>query len=231
MNTAKKRLLEFLSHLNIGQNAFEKKVSISNGYISHNKGSIGSEIVSKISEQYPELNTNWLLTGKGEMLKRANENMEDGKKLIPFYDDVTSIGGTNEISANMDGISNPAEYIDTGDWFRDATAAIRHYGDSMTEYPPGCILALKEVNERQLIVWGRDYMIETSEYRITKRVQRGKTEEYIRAYSSNQETYQDGTLIHEPLDIAWKDVRRISLVLGYVVKKNGGTMVYSNQNK
>jgi hypothetical protein len=168
------------------------------------------------------------------MLKNANENTDssaDRKNLIPFYDDVVSIGGTNEIAANMDGISNPAEYIDTGDWFREATAAIRHYGDSMTEYPPGCILALREVKERDLIVWGKDYVIETSEYRITKRVQRGDSNEYIKAYSSNTETYPDGKLIHEPQDIAWKYIHRIFLVLGYVVKKNGGTMVFSNQQK
>jgi hypothetical protein len=33
------------------------------------------------------------------------------------------------------------------------------------------------------------------------------------------------------MDIAWKNIRHISLVLGYVVKKNGGTMVFSNKKK
>jgi transcriptional regulator with XRE-family HTH domain len=158
-------------------------------------------------------------------------NIQINKQLIPFYDDVATIGGINGQSANMQEISAPSEYIDTGDWFREATAAIRHYGDSMVEYHPGSILALKEVRERRLIVWGKDYVIETSEYRLTKRVQRGINEEYIRAYSSNTETYPDGQLVHEYLDIAWKDIRRIFLVLGYVVKKNGGTIMHSSQNK
>lgn len=57
--TAKERLIEFLAYLKIGQNAFEKNVGISNGYISNIKGSIGSEIANKISEKYPELNTGW----------------------------------------------------------------------------------------------------------------------------------------------------------------------------
>jgi transcriptional regulator with XRE-family HTH domain len=156
---------------------------------------------------------------------------EQSKQLIPFYDDAATIGGVNEKISNMQGVSSPSEYIDAGDWFREATAAIRHYGDSMIEYPPGCILALKEVQERQLIIWGKDYVIETSEYRITKRVQRGDNSEYIKAYSSNIETYPDGKLIHEPQDIPWKYIRRIFLVLGYVVKKNGGTIVFSNQQK
>lgn len=75
MNTAKKRLIDFLSFLKIGQNAFEKKVGIANGYISHNKGSIGSEIISKISESYPELNMDWLLTGKGNMINGDNNKI------------------------------------------------------------------------------------------------------------------------------------------------------------
>ena len=67
---AKERLIEFLVYLEIGQNAFEKKTGISNGYISHIKNSIGSNIIKKISEVYPELDTNWLLTGNGSMLKK-----------------------------------------------------------------------------------------------------------------------------------------------------------------
>jgi len=169
----------------------------------------------------------------GEDLIKRYLTFQDNseKRLIPFYDDVTTIGGTNGLTANMQSVSAASEYIDTGDWFRDATAAIRHYGDSMTEYPPGCILALKEVNEWQLLLWGKDYVIETNEYRITKCVQSGIDKEHITAYSSNVETYPDGRLKHEPQDIAWKDIRRIFLVLGYVVKNNGGTIVYNNQNK
>ncbi|MDD4820284.1 MAG: hypothetical protein PHD21_05570, partial [Flavobacteriales bacterium] len=85
------------------------------------------------------------------------------------------------------------------------------------------------VRDRELIIPGRDYVVETSEYRVTKRIQKGKTEDYITAYSTNTETYPDGRLIHEPFDIPWRAITHISLVLGYVVKKNGGTMVYNAQ--
>lgn len=151
------------------------------------------------------------------------------KNLIPFYDNVSTIGGTGLV-ANTDGISQPTDYIDTGDWFREATSAIRHYGESMVEYPSGCILALREVNNLNLIVPGRDYMIETSEYRVTKRLQLKDKDTYT-AYSTNTETYPDGKLIHEPFDIPKSEIRRLSLVLGYVVKKNGGTLVFSEKTK
>jgi hypothetical protein len=220
----KERLTEFLAYLKIGQDKFAKNVGLSRGYVNNLKDNITAKTVDKIISVYPELNKDWLLTGKGEMLKSDPSQ----KKLIPFYD-VETIGGVNDKVANTDGVSAPSEYIDAGDWFREATAAIRHYGDSMVEYPAGCILALKEVKEKRLIVWGKDYVIETNEYRITKRVQRGKDDEYIKAYSSNTETYPDGQLVHEYLDVAWNDICRIFLVLGYVVKKNGGTIVFSSQ--
>jgi hypothetical protein len=184
-----------------------------------------AEILTCIKLNMPNIDYDWLISGVGDMLKFPEEK---NRKLIPFYDNANTIGGINEISANTESELQPTDYIDAGDWFKDATAAIRHYGESMTEYPQGSILALKEVRERQLIIWGKNYVIETNEYRITKRVQRGKSDGYVRAYSTNKETYPDGLLIHEPLDILWEDIHRIFSVLGYVVKDGSGTLVFSN---
>ena len=79
------------------------------------------------------------------------------KKRIPFYDDIATIGGINDLMVDTDnGQSHVSEWIDAGDWFPEATAAIRHYGDSMVEYPSGSILALKRVNDRRLIINGRN---------------------------------------------------------------------------
>lgn len=166
-----------------------------------------------------------LLTGDGNMLKEeypkeqaVSTRSELPKKRIPFYDDVSSIGGLNDRVANTDGVVSPSEWIDAGDWFPEATAAIRHYGDSMIEYPAGSILALKRVEDHRLIIWGRNYSIETTEFRITKRLQDGG-DDYILAYSSNMSTYPDGTLIHSPIKIPKETIRHIDLVLGCVTKE------------
>jgi len=195
---------------------------------SGNSRYLTTNLFKKINEKFGDIfNSDWLNTGDGDMLKSGVSS----KKLIPFYDDVSSIGGNNEMVASTDGKSMPTDYIDAGDWFKDATAAIRHYGESMIEYPGGCVLALKEVQDRELVIPGLDYTIETSEYRVTKRLQKGKIDTHITAYSTNPETYPDGRLIHEPFDIPWRSINRISLVLGYVVKKNGGTMVFNSNSK
>ncbi len=160
-------------------------------------------------------------------------NSQDGapgsNKRIPLYDTVATIGGVNEMAAAVNGVAAPTSTIDAGDWFRDATAAIKHYGESMIEYPPGCTLVIKEVLNRDLIVPGCNYVIETSEYRVTKRLQLGDDNTF-RAYSTNTETYADGKLVHEPFNIPKVEIRRMFLVLGYVVKTNGGSVFFPKPN-
>ena len=141
--------------------------------------------------------------------------------LIPYYDEVISVS-SGIIETNTETAppkSNPTDYIDTGDFFRDATSAIRHYDNNMTEYPNACILALKEITNLQHLIWGHDYVIETADYRLTKRIQKSPLTAHITAYSTNSETYPDGQLVHEPIEIPVESIRKISLVLGYVVKQ------------
>ena len=142
----------------------------------------------------------------------------NSKKKIPLYDAET-VGGHNEMVAETDRpVSHVAEWIDAGDWFPGATSAIRHYGDSMVEYPSGCILALKRVEDPRLLINGQNYVIETSEYRITKQLQ-DDGGDYLMAYSSNRKTYPDGRQVHSPIRIPKTEIRHIDLVLGCVIKE------------
>lgn len=189
------------------------------------------DIIYDISNKF-EINTDWLITGRGSMLKsegrsprgEQEEVLPTKKNLIPFYDDVSTIGGLNDRVANTDP-NSPSEWIDAGDWFPEATAAIRHYGDSMVEYSSGSILALRRVNDQRLIMNGRNYVIETSEYRVTKQLQ--DDGDHFMAYSTNRETYPDGRQIHAPFSIPKDAIRYIYLVLGCVTKEysNGAIQI------
>ena len=142
------------------------------------------------------------------------------RRKIPLYDGET-FGGVLDYSADTDGSSSITGWVDAGDWFPQATSAIRHYGDSMIEYPSGSILVLKRVMDHRLLVNGRNYVIETSEYRITKQVQDDGGDSII-AYSSNRDTYPDGRLVHAPIRIPKDQIRHIDLVLGCVSIEYGG---------
>lgn len=182
------------------------------------------------------INPDWLLTGRGSMLKsegsapmgskeaQKEDILPAKKNLIPFYEDVSTIGGLNDCLANTES-NAPTEWIDAGDWFPEATAAIRHYGDSMIEYPSGSILALKRVCNPQLIMNGRNYVIETTEYRVTRQLQ--DDGDHFMAYSTNRDTYPDGRQIHAPFSVPKGEIRYIYLVLGCVTKEysNGAIQI------
>lgn len=138
---------------------------------------------------------------------------------IPFYENVETIGGTQNASYTDETQSlNTALTIDAGDWFKDATAAIRHYGDSMVEYLSGCVLVIKKITDINEIIWGRNYVVETAERRITKRIAEFDSEHLI-CYSTNEERYPDDRLVHQPIVINKKDLISIHIVLGSVNKE------------
>ncbi|MDY3363306.1 peptidase S24 [Riemerella anatipestifer] len=224
---ATERVVQFIEYKGISKYKFCKDLGFSNKFLD-NSSNMGTDKACKILHYFPEINPEWLLTGKGEMIKsKQGGEVEKSKNLIPFYDDVATIGGTDLVADTYNVVSVATDYIDAGDWFPSATAAIRHYGTSMVEYPNGCILALKRIYDTNSIVWGRNYVIETDEIRVTKRMQTCKTDdECIMAYSTNTETYPDGQLVHEPFKIRKENIRRIFLVLGRVVKEYSSDPVF-----
>ncbi len=74
--SVKQRLIKFLNHENLSQKRFAQIVGVSDGYVNAIKVSIQPKTIHKIAMQFPQLNTGWLLTGDGEMLKK-NQSDQD----------------------------------------------------------------------------------------------------------------------------------------------------------
>ena len=149
------------------------------------------------------------------------------KNLIPLYDGVVTAGLRSV--ADLSPQIEPVEYVDAGDWFRDATAAMRVHDDSMyPEYKSGSIVALKEVKDKRLVVYGQDYVIETAEYRVIKRLQRSDDRECWLLASINTDVWEVGPLkgrmIHEPFDVHLDLAKRVFKVLGSV-KRNESQII------
>lgn len=73
MNT---RLLQFLAAENISQAQFADTINVARASISHilsgrNKPSF--DFIQSMGQNYPELNLEWLITGKGKMYKAASQ--------------------------------------------------------------------------------------------------------------------------------------------------------------
>ena len=72
------RFYQYLDTKNIKPTRFEKEIGLSNGYLGtqlKRNADLGEGVMIKIIDNCLELNPEWLLTGKGEMLK--NDKIEE----------------------------------------------------------------------------------------------------------------------------------------------------------
>lgn len=70
------RLKQFIEYKGLTNASFERQTGISNGVIGmadKRKGGLNSDALQKVLYSFPELNANWLITGKGSMLISAHE--------------------------------------------------------------------------------------------------------------------------------------------------------------
>lgn len=81
------RLKYYLDNRDYNFNQLAVGIGISNSYFSKmykNKGSLGEEIINKILLFYENLNPDWLLTGRGEMLRNSPNSSEIDIKSVGY---------------------------------------------------------------------------------------------------------------------------------------------------
>lgn len=77
-NTVKERLKYFLRIKGITYEDFGKAIGVATAYVSNIRKGIQPDKIAKIQESYPDLNIEWLLTGKGEMLNSSVKQVATG---------------------------------------------------------------------------------------------------------------------------------------------------------
>ena len=207
----KERLIKFLKYLGIGQTKFEEKVGLSRGFVNTLKDNLTVKTLSRIEKTYPELNTNWLLTGEGEMLKNTSNNIQpyesndEGLPLIPF-EFMAGYGEDNSgIKLNECERYIIPEFKNVGVEF-----LVRVGGSSMyPKYSSGDILACKKIHDILFFQWGKVYVIDSSQGQLIKRICKHEDESMILLVSDNAEKYP-------PFPVPKSDIRSLSIVLGVV---------------
>lgn len=102
--TIKDRLILYIKHLNISVRKFEENCDLANGYIKNIRLSITPDKLRKISLHYPELNTGWLMTGEGEMLK-SSVNIENGDNSTQVIGDGNHVSTPSTLDKALDEIA------------------------------------------------------------------------------------------------------------------------------
>ena len=207
--TVKDRLLRFIEYKRLSKNRFERICGLSARYVSNISVSIQPDKVLKISEKFPELNTGWLLTGEGEMLKPDQAAVKEySTGGVPYYA-VDFLAGfdlvINDQTAVPDGfISFPH--------IRGAQAWVDISGKSMSPLiDPGDVIAIKKIEDWQTnILYGEVYALVTEQYRTVKRIRKSDRDGWIRLVPENPD--------YDAQDIPASSVRSIYQVLGCAKK-------------
>lgn len=95
----KDRLKQIIDYYNLTARGFEKKIFVSEGVISKflsSKNGIKADTFEKINAIFPEINLDWLITGRGDML--FDEEQKQNKNPPQPIDDRLILALANKIS-------------------------------------------------------------------------------------------------------------------------------------
>lgn len=211
-----KRIKKYLDFKGITNQKFEIEVGYSNGAFGSqlkNDKSIGSDKLENILNKYSEINPEWLLTGKGEMLKQnALINVESsfeprGIPMLPF-DAFAGMGDDTISGVDFDTIED-RYVIPLFDGIKiDFMIPVR--GSSMfPKYSSGDVVACRLVEELLFVQWNKVYVIDTiSQGVIMKRLLKGNSTDHIICKSDNKD--------YGEFSVPMNDIRSIALVVGVI---------------
>lgn len=98
-----RRLLQFLQAENITQSQLADILNVARGSVSHilsGRNKPGYDFIESLLLHYPNLNLDWLLTGKGKMYKESPEeaSLPQEEALFEIPEEVETVPGAREIS-------------------------------------------------------------------------------------------------------------------------------------
>lgn len=218
------RIGRYIAAKGLSVRSFEQSIGASNGAIGRaiqKNSDIGTSWLSKIVEIYADLNVDWLITGRGEMLLKATPansaathrgqphllgsgHMEHiGIPLIPVDAVAGVLSGNSQTMMEYDC----ERYIIP--MFRRAEFLIPVKGDSMhPKYNSGDIVACKRLPMDTFFQWNRTYVVDSEQGILIKRIRPGRDKNHIMLVSENA--------AYDPFELSLDHIFSIALVIGIV---------------
>ena len=187
-------------------NAIGVTPSVVDNIVGKRQGKPSFDVVEKVSA-LAEINIDWLITGKGDMLKSSKgiKPTKDGTgiPLIPVEAMAGCFTGSQTILLQeCDHYVVPA--------FKNADFLIYVRGDSMQpRYFSGDMVACKMLSPTDLFFqWGKVYVLGTDQGALIKKVEQGTDDETITLVSENEN--------YKPFQIPRRAVYHIAIVMGLI---------------
>jgi phage repressor protein C with HTH and peptisase S24 domain len=213
------RVKKFIDFKGITRYRFCQEMGFSNKFLD-NSSNMGTDKAGKILRYFPELNAEWLLTGRGNMLKVDNEKEEDivhkeEKNEKTYTDDISiPLYDINSIEGIIDLFGENKNQIPIKNIFipkiTACDGALVIAGDSMPPlFKSGDIVIFKKIkNPAQNIIWGETYLIylnnDGNEFFFTRILKQSTRDLYVRFVSPNPE--------HEPVEFPLHSIKALALV-------------------
>ncbi len=212
----KQNILSYLSQVGVSPYEFYKESGVTRGILQQNNG-ISEQNIARFLAYAPEVNTEWLLTGEGAMLKE--DKVEDDYDLRPIAHPTEEYEGIPLIPLDaMAGIFTSEETILEYECeryivpaFNGADFLINVKGTSMMPtYHSGDIVACKRVSLTDIFFqWGKAYVLDTDQGPLVKRIRQSKIKNHILLVSDNSEEY-------DPIDLHMRHVNGVALIIGTI---------------
>lgn len=195
-----------------------------------------SEVLAEISTKYPDVNLDWILTGKGDELKKPNikekSSNETMNKTMSFSEETKNIKkiiNLNEPSTDYKGI--PLIPIEAMAGFGSGNVQVMDYdtksyvvpeftelnvdfmlrvkGSSMyPKYNSGDLVACKKLSLNDIFFqWNKVYVLDTDQGALIKRIKKGR-EDHLMIVSDNPS--------YDPYELQLSQIHAIALVVGVI---------------
>lgn len=213
----KDRVIQAIENKGIAKESFYAKIGMTSANFRGKAKStpLNSTAIENILSEIPDLNANWLLTGKGDMLNtpspRSSEREDaliayKSKEGIPLIPIDAMAGALTENSRSIMDYDCEHYVIPM---FKGAEFLIPVKGDSMQpKYYSGDIVACKRLPLDTFFQWNRTYVIDSEQGVLIKRVKQGEDNEHITLVSDNPE--------YDPFSLEKSRIYSLALVIGVV---------------
>lgn len=204
------RFSQFAKANGLSINGITAIIGKSNSYFRNTfqqGGYIRREVWDEIREKIdPQVNPEWIETGRGEMrLPIVSDPTAYTVSLLPMK----AQGGS---LTEFEGSASEYDCEKVISPVRDAELAITVTGDSMSpEYPNGCKVFIKRINEKAFIDWGETFVLDTVNGIVIKNVFPCKIDSKQVTCHSINPNYPDFNVFKVDIRGWWRVIAMVSL--------------------
>ncbi|MGE4345895.1 MAG: helix-turn-helix transcriptional regulator [Flavobacteriaceae bacterium] len=213
LTNIKERILYYTDLKGFSKEKFFEELSVTYGNFKGKAKdqALSSDVIERIISKYPDINIEWLLTGKGEMLKSdtikaiPTSNSNDGIPLV----DVTAIGGFGNAKFAIEERDVKDYYVIPKFKHKKVDFMIEVEGSSMyPKYNSGDVVACRIIDEQSFIQWNKTHVIATKgQGIIIKRIKKGVNGSLL-MISDNKD--------YDPFPVPTEEIDGIALVVGVI---------------